>query len=275
MRGARISLASAIGAAAIALGPAHAATPATDIDAVVREKLAAVSIVRTKARKYAMALANGRLLQAYLSASTASEGDRLKARIISSLQSLQNRYGLTGFRIVWRDGDLLAEVGQDAAATAGKAERNRQVLQRALTQDEGDVSTIMSGDTLTYVTAVERNGQKELVLCIEQSIDAYERVLMLGLARTLHIVIVDEKGKVVTDSAGNFAPGTPARIAGLTPDELRARMGITGNEGTGVIAQDGRNLRVSFQSADGWTAYAIEQADETRACLRDQDTPCP
>jgi dihydropteroate synthase len=133
MRGAVIILASALGAVAMTAAPESSAAPVTSLDALLREKTAAVTIVRTKARKYTAALANGRLLQAYLTAATGNEGERIKDRIVSSLKALQNRYGLTTFRIMWRDGDVVAEVGtfldsRVAACEAAGIARDRLVI---------------------------------------------------------------------------------------------------------------------------------------------------
>lgn len=274
MRGAVIILASALGAVAMTAAPAGAAAPSASIDAIVREKTAAVSIVRTKARKYTAAIANGRLLQAYLAAATDNEGERVKDRIVSSLKALQNRYGLTGFRIMWRDGDLLAEVSPSRATTRGNRASRDPVLKRGLAQDAGVVGTMMQGDTLTYVAAVERNGQKEVVVSIEQDVTAYERVLMHGLADTLYIVIVDDRGNVVSDSTGTATAGQAATFGGFTVDQLRARLRISGSEGSGVLTLDGRMVRVGVQTADGWTLVALDRTPGEDTCIRDDSTPC-
>jgi hypothetical protein len=274
MRGAVIILASALGAVAMTAAPESSAAPVTSLDALLREKTAAVTIVRTKARKYTAALANGRLLQAYLTAATGNEGERIKDRIVSSLKALQNRYGLTTFRIMWRDGDVVAEVGPEGTGSAARRPNRTPALKKGLAQETGTVGTLINGDTLTYVAAVERSGQKEIVVSIEQDVTAYERVLMHGLADTLYVVIVDDRGNVVSDSSGTATAGQAATFGGLTIDQLRARLRVSGSGGSGIVTLDGRMVRVGVQTADGWTVVAMDHSPGEDTCIRDDGAPC-
>lgn len=255
---------------AIAPADATAAKASVEINAVVREKMAAVTLVRSKARKYAIALANGRLMQAYLAAATHSEGERLKSRIISTLKTLQNRYGIEAFRIRWRNGDEFTSVGN---AQPGKT-RQRQEIAQGLGQPSGTVSTLMGTDSLTYITPVARDGESTLVLSLEQHLSAYERVLSHGITGDMNIMIVDAAGRIVTDTSGTTRTGEIARIAGMNIDDLRMRLSAGASEGAGFLTMNGSRLEVSYQSVDGWTVIALQAAPQRALCLRGASTPC-
>lgn len=271
MRGALITfsaglcLATAIPASSVA---------ASSTQAIVQQKAAAIAIVRTKARKYTASLAQGRLFHAYLSASTQSEGDRLKARIVSSLKALQNRYGLNDFTVVGRDGELFAHIGDQTQAPGKRNLKKDPVMATGIAQEPHTVTTLMDDDAVTYIAPVVRNGELEFVISIEQDLSAYEKVLTLGLGRSLYVVIIDPVGNVVSDSNGSAAAGKKALIAGLTLDELRQQISATGTEGTGVVSRDGQFFNVSFQTVEDWTVVAIEQAPQDATCLRNGNRSC-
>ncbi len=271
MRGALIKL-----SAGLCLATALPAQPATasSTEAIVQQKAAAIAIVRTKARKYTASLAQGRLFHAYLSASTQSEGDRLKARIVASLKALQNRYGLNEFTVVGRDGEVFAHIGHEPAAPGKRDLKKDPVLAAGVAQPAQTVATLMDHDAVTYVAPVVRNGELEFVISIEQDLSAYEKVLTLGLGRSLYVVIIDPAGNVVSDSNGSAAAGKKALIAGLTLEELRQQISANGNEGTGVVSRDGHFYNVSFQTVDDWTVVAIEQAPQDATCLRNGNRSC-
>ena len=132
----------------------------------------------------------------------------------------------------------------------------------------------MDDDALTYIAPVVLNGEREFVITIEQDLSAYEKVLTLGLGRSLYVVIIDPQGNVVSDSNGSSAAGKKALIAGLTFEELRQQISASGTEGTGVVSKDGRFFNVSFQTVDDWTVVAIEQAPQDAACLRNGNRSC-
>ena len=255
---------------AIAPACATAATEPVAMDALAREKMAAVMLVQTKARKYAAALANGRLMQAYLSAATQPEADRLKLRIIATLKNLQNRYGIEAFRIMWRNGEVFTSIG-DAQPTIS---RRRQELAQGLTQKSGAVSMMPGTNSLTFITPVSRDGESELVLSVEQHLSAYERALSHGIQGHMKIMIVDANGRIVTDTSGAARRGDTARIAGMTIDDLRMRLSAGAAEGAGFVLHEGRRLEVSYQSADGWTVIALQTAPDRRPCLRGSSTVC-
>jgi hypothetical protein len=271
MRGALISF-----SAGLCLATAIPALPAaaSGTQTIVQEKAAAIGIVRTKARKYTASLAQGRLFHAYLSASTQSEGDRLKGRIMASLKGLQNRYGLNDFTVIGRDGEVFAHVGSQPTATEKRNVKKDPVLVAGFAQEAHTVSTLMDDDAVTYIAPVVLNGEREFVISIEQDLSAYEKVLALGLGRSLYVVIIDPAGNVVSDSNGSGAAGKKALIAGLTFDELRQQISASGTEGTGVVSKDGKFFNVSFQTVDDWTVVAIEQAPQDATCLRNGNRSC-
>jgi len=272
MRGGWITLAAGFAAAMLAIAPARAtaATERVAMDALAREKMAAVMLVRTKARKYAAALANGRLMQAYLSAATQTEAERLKSRIIATLKTLQNRYGIEAFRIIWRNGDVFASIG----AAQPPMPRRRQELAQGLAQTSGAVSMLLGTDSLTFVTPVSRDGESELVLSVEQHLSAYERVLTHGIPGHMKVMIVDANGRIVTDTSGASRSGDTARIAGMTIDDLRMRLSAGAAEGAGFLLHEGHRLEVSYQSVDGWTVTALQAAPDRTPCLRGSSTSC-
>ena len=204
MRGALISF-----SAGLCLATAIPALPAaaSGTQTIVQEKAAAIGIVRTKARKYTASLAQGRLFHAYLSASTQSEGDRLKGRILASLKGLQNRYGLNDFTVIGRDGEVFAHIGSQPAATEKRNVKKDPILVAGFAQEAHTVSTLMDDDAVTYIAPVVLNGEREFVISIEQDLSAYEKVLALGLGRSLYVVIIDPAGNVVSDSNGSGAAG--------------------------------------------------------------------
>ncbi len=269
MRGAVIILASALGAAIAAAPPVAAAAPGASIEDIAREKLAAITLVRSKARRYTAAIANGRLLQAYLSAATPNEAERVKARIVSSMKAMQDRHGLTRIRILWRDGRRLAEAG-----AADKGPARERTIRDALAQQPGTLSGTIYGDTLNWVMQVDREGTGELVVAVAQDMSAYERALVHGLGPALHVLVVNEKGKVVSDSEGTITPGQPAMVAGLTLEAVRNRLGIDGPAGAGAIDLDGRPVRIALQSADGWTVVAMDKPVAGAGCGAGREAPC-
>lgn len=269
MRGAVIILASALGAAAVAATPVSAAAPGASIEDVAREKLAAVTLVRSKARRYTAAIANGRLLQAYLSAATTAEAERVKTRIVSSMKAMQDRHGLTRIRILWRDGRRLAETG-----TPDKGPGQDRIVKDALAHDPGTISSTLYGDTLNWAAQVDHGGQGELVVSVGQDTAAYERALLHGLGSALQVIVVNDKGKVISGSDGASTPGKPAMIAGLTLEALRKNLGIGGPAGAGVVELDGHPVRIALQSADGWTVIAMDKPAATARCTGSNEAPC-
>lgn len=273
MRGALISIA---GGLAMAVAHWSGASAASTIQDVAREKAEAVSIVRGKARKYAISLAQGRLFSAYLTAATQGESDRLKAHIMSSLRALQNKYGMKDFTVVDRVGTLFIHVGNNADVPAKFNIKATPTLARGFRQDTTGVTAVMDDGNVTYVSPVIHNGEKEFVLRIEQDMSAYEKVLALGLAKSLFVVIIDVSGNVISDSHNSENTGKKALIAGMTFDVLRHEINGSPAEGTGVISKDGRLFNVSYQTVDDWTVVAIEQSASASpsTCLRNGNNPC-
>lgn len=274
MRGAVIILASALGAAALVPAPVLAAAPRDGIDAVLGEKVAAVTIVRSKARKYTAAIAHGRLLQAYLAAATRNEGERLKERLLAALKTLQHRNGLEGFRILWPSGEVLAELKPPGKPARTTRPSKDIALREGLSQDSNAIDTLLDGDTLNHVASAERDGRKQLIVASLQDSSAYQRALAFGLDARLYIMVVDERDRIVSDSDGSAAPGKPARIAGLTIRQVRERLSVTGPEGRGVIMNEGQPSRIGLRSAVGWTVVAMERPASATPCLRNTDAPC-
>ena len=269
MRGAAIILASALGCAVAAQTPAAAAAPGASIEDIAREKLAAVTLVRSKARRSTAAIANGRLLQAYLSAATTNEAERIKVRIVSSMKAMQQRYGLVRIRILWPDGRGLADTG-----SADKGPRQNRAVRDVPAQEPGKISAAIYGDTMNWTTRADREGAGNLVVEVGQDMSAYERALLHGLGHALYVLVVNERGRVVSDSDGTFTPGQPAIIAGLTLEAIRSRLGINGPAGAGAIELDGRQVRIALQSADGWTVIAMDKPISRASCKASTEVPC-
>ena len=270
MRGALIVLVTGL---ALTLGGTARPGNASTIQDVVQQKAEAVSIVKSKARKYAASLAQGRLFSAYLMASTQSEGERLKSRITSSFKALENHYGMRNFTVVDRAGDLFLHVGATETSTAKRNLKTDPILVSGFAPDGPSVRSLMEKDAVTYVSPVIHNGEKEFVLSIEQDLSAYEKVLTLGLAKSLYIVVIDSQGNVISDSHGPANAGKQALIAGMTFDKLRQQIGGA-TEGTGVVSKDGQLFNVSYETVDDWTVVAIEQSKTKSACLRNGANTC-
>ncbi|MEQ1753695.1 MAG: cache domain-containing protein [Micropepsaceae bacterium] len=251
-------------------GPCNAST----IRDVVQQKAEAVSIVKSKARKYAVALAQGRLFSAYLMASTQSEGDRLKSRISSSFRALENHYGMRNFTVIDRSGELFLHVGPTQAPAGKRNLKTDPVLVSGFSQELSSVTSLMEKDTVTYVSPVVHNGEKEFVLSIEQDLSAYEKVLTLGLAKSFYVVVIDSRGNIISDSHGAENAGKQALIAGMTFDRLRQEISGSANDGTGVVSKDGQLFNVSYETVDDWIVVAIEQSNAASACLRNGVNTC-
>lgn len=271
MRGAVISFASGL---AIACASWPAPVVASTIQDVAQQKAEAVSIVRGKARKYAISLAQGRLFSAFLTAATQGESDRLKAHITLSLKALEHKYGMREFTVVDRVGGLFVHVGGNDAVPEKFNIKATPALARGFAPGTTGVTALMDDGNVTYVSPVIHNGEKEFVLSIEQDLTAYEKVLTLGLAKSLYVVIIDAAGIVVSDSHGSQNTGKKALIAGMSFDALRKEINGTAEEGTGVISKDGRLFNVSYQTVDDWTVVAIEQSASPETCLRNGKHAC-
>ena len=245
-----------------------APSAASTIQDIAREKAEAVSIMKGKARKYAISLAQGRLFSAYLAAATASESQRLKERIANSFKALRNKYGMKNFTVVDRSGGEFIHVGSDGDPRKKTNIRSSPAKPNDADHTAPNVASVVGEDNVTYVSPVIHNGEKEFVLSIEQDLSAYEKVLALGLAKSFHIVIIDGKGNIISDNHGSGNAGKKALIAGLSFEALRQEINGNLEEGTGVVSSNGQTFNVSYQTVDDWTVVAIEPSNSPSACLR-------
>jgi hypothetical protein len=110
-----------------------------------------------------------------------------QSRILSSLKGLQNRYGLNDFTVIGRDGEVFAHIGSQPAATEKRNIKKDPILVAGFAQEAHTVSTLMDDDAVTYIAPVVLNGEREFVISIEQDLSAYEKVLALGLGRSLYV----------------------------------------------------------------------------------------
>lgn len=268
MRGAFVFVAMMLG-----LGCAGMAAPvsASNIQALVRLKAAAVSIFRSKARNYAATLAQGRLFNAYLNASTQSEGERLRARIGLTFKALENHYGMHDFTVIDRSGELFLHVGKSAEPAGGRNLKTDPVLTAGFAQDERQVAAVMDKDSVTYVSPVTHHGEKEFILSIQQDLSAYDKVLALGLAKSFYVLVVDAKGNVLSDSRG---PARQPLAANLSLDALRKDLGGSAAEGTGIVVSNGALFNISYQTAGDWTVVAVEPVQMSPTCLRTGEHQC-
>ena len=258
----------------LACGLGIAPSAATGIQAVAQEKAAAVSIIKSRAQKYTATLAQGRLFSAYLNASTMSEGARLRTRIGNSFKALESRYGMRDFTVVDRSGELFVHVGPALASSRKRNVKKDPVLSAGFAQPERAVAVVVDQDHVTYASPVMRRGEKEFVLCIEQELSAYDKVLAYGLAKTFYVVVVDKQGRVLSDSRAHPSSSKPSTIEGLTLDEMRNQVGGSLAEGTGRIVTNGTLFNISYQTVGDWTVVAVELLPAPQECLRTGEDKC-
>ncbi len=258
----------------LACGLAVAPSAATGVQAVAQEKAAAVSIIKSRAQKYTATLAQGRLFSAYLNASTISEGARLRTRIGNSFKALENHYGMRDFSVVDRSGELFVHVGKALPSSSKRNVKKDPVLSAGFAQQERAVAIVMDEGYVTYASPVMRRGEKEFVLCIEQELSAYDKVLAYGLAKNFYVVVVDKRGKVLSDSRPHASGSKPSTIEGLTLEEMRSHVGGNQTEGTGRIVTNGTLFNISYQTVGDWTVVAVEPLSAPQECLRTGEDKC-
>ncbi len=251
-----------------------APSAATGVQAVAQEKAAAVSIIKSRAQKYTATLAQGRLFSAYLNASTMSEGARLRARIGNSFKALESHYGMRDFTVVDRSGELFVHVGTALTSSGKRNVKKDPVLSAGFAQQERAVAIVVDEGHVSYASPVMRRGEKEFVLCIEQELSAYDKVLAYGLAKTFYVVVVDKHGKILSDSRAHPSGSKPSTIEGLTLDEMRNQLGGSLAEGTGRIVTNGTQSNMSYQTVGDWTVVAVESLPAPQECLRTGDDKC-
>ena len=252
-----------------------APTLASDTKAIAQQKAAAVAIIQLKAQKYTATLARGRLFQAYLNASTLSEGDRVRTRIRSSFKALENQYGMRDFTVTDLTGAVLLHVGKTPPLPPATTPKSKKLPTPApdLAVDDDMVAMSIAADAITYKSPVTQHGETQFMLSVQQDFSAYEKVLALGLAKSFYVAVLDANGNILSDSLASANSAKPTIAEGLTLELLRKETGGQ-DEGTGVIVKDGALFNVSFQNVGDWTVVAIEPISPASTCLRTGANAC-
>ncbi len=249
------------------------------VRALAREKAAAVGILKSKAADAVVTLAQDRLFVAYLNATTQGEGARLKTRIGEALATLIHRFGLGEVAMIDRSGEFVvgagrstegeeADVRKDAALAAGFAQEAHRVSS-VLVRGAG-----ASSWTISHVAPINWHDQNEFALRAEQDGAAYQRVLALGGDARRYVVLVDQNGRVLSDSRPGHADKSPLTIAGLPLRSLRQTLRGNAQEGSGQVSRRDEHFNVSYRAVDGWTVVAVEAISAPHRCAKNGGRLC-
>jgi hypothetical protein len=249
--------------------PAHGQTDS--VRALVREKAAAVAIMRDKARRHIGILAQDRVFGAFLNASTQSEGLRVKARIEAAFGALNSRFGLRNIQLIARDGLVVARTAaSEPAPLSGPA------LAAAFELQAMSVSTRLlgAGETaglaIAHLAPVVWRGNREFVLRGEQSLGAYRNVLKAGVGAGRYVALIDEGRTILSEAGKNPAAAAAASgkfsLAGYSLEALRRALKGSAKEGYGEISSAGTRLAVGYQAVGPWTVVAVETAPIPHRC---------
>jgi hypothetical protein len=261
MRGASSSLVlSLVASCALALAPARA----NGLDALAREKAAAVSILRTKATNQIAMLARDRIFVAYLNASTQGQGARLRARMATMFSTLWGRFGLGEIALVDRAGMLVVRTGNTRSAPGEFDIKRDPVLKAGLAQAPLTAAMVADPDALTYAAPVVWRRQTEFVLSGRQELEVYRKVLARGIPHDRFVVLVDAKGRVLADT--REPSGTGKVVVGLSLDAVRRELKGSNSKGSGEVVRGDARFYVSYARAGDWTIVAGAPAPLPRRC---------
>lgn len=256
--------------AAVACANAHADTR-DGIDALAKEKAAAVALLKARAAKEVATLAQDRSFGAYLTAATLGEGARLKARITAIVATLKGRFGIDGVQIADRAGDLLVSLGSSDKSTDRLDPKRDAVLLAGFAQPARSAATLTQPTALVHASPVVWREQAEFVLSASQSFASYRTVLARGVAKSRFVVLANEKGAVLADTR----PGTNTKVLGsLTLDALRRALKGSAKAGAGEVADGSDHYNVSYLAVGEWTVIAAEPAKPPRRCSKDGTRLC-
>jgi len=266
-----------LGALGILLGCAlSVSTPSApafeDIRALAREKAAAVAILKHKAANQVATLVNDRVFVAYLNATTQGEGARIRTRMSAMLTTLVDRFGVREAVLVDRSGELVVRAGKGDAAASDIA--GDPSVKARFAQNQTGVATTVARGGLTHAAPVVWRDQAEFVLRVRQSLDAYRKALRRGVDDARFVVLLDEKGAVLSDTRVASVGGRDRPVAGLTLDGLRKAVKGTPNEGAGEVTRGSDRYKISYEAVDSWTVVAVETSQVAAKCTKGAKPPC-
>lgn len=267
MRGASTSIVLS-GLLACALAASSAVASELDaVKALVREKAAAISLLKTKGAKQIATLAQDRVFVAYLNSSTQGQGARLRARMAAMFTTLWSRFGLREIALVDRAGELVVRVGNRQGAPTTFDVKRDTVLTAAFAQRPNTAAAISGDGALTFAAPVLWRGQAEFVLSARQDYSIYRRTLTRGTRPDAFALIVDAKGQVLADTREGAAAGSRGKlVAGLSLEALRRAVKGSRDEGAGEVARGNERFNVSYLSVGDWTVVAGAAASVPRRC---------
>lgn len=273
MGGVKAIVALSVALAGVILPACAHAAPTGDVRALVREKAAAVEILRANAANEVATLAQGRIFTAYLNATTLGEGLRVKKRIEAALGTLDHRFGLGNLAVIDRGGAVLAsiptisatfDVAKDPALKAGFALAPRKS------------SWLLGGGKsyLTHVSPVVWRGQHEFVLRAQQDFAAYRKILARDVPSNRFVVLLDDKGEILCDTRGPGSNGRALKLAGLNLDAVRRAVKGTADEGQGDVTSGNERFAVGYQAVGTWTVAVVEPMPTPRRCPKNGARLC-
>lgn len=280
MGGVRIRV--ALSAALVCLwlpASAHAAAP---LQALAREKAAAVSIMRDKAANEIATVAQGRLFSAYLNATTQGEGLRIKSRIEAAFAVIGKRFGLTNLTLVDRGGEVIASSARATPAGTKFNVKTDAILKAGFAGEPRKAASQLSlkgeAPTLTYFAPVSSRGEKEFVLSAEQQFAAYRTVLARHLTGKAFVVLADQSGAVLADTRPQIVrPGVKQgafKIAGLSLDALRGAVKTGPTQGFGEVGNRKERFAVAYEVVGGWVVITGEPITLPHRCPNDGERLC-
>lgn len=279
MGGVRITVALSVALACVWLPSRLQA--ADSLQAIAREKAAAVAILRAKAAHEIATMAQGRLFSAYLTATTQGEGLRIKRRIEAAFAVTSKRFGLGEMMLVDRGGAVIAasssasegaelNVARDPVLKAGFAGEPRKA---------SSLLTVKAGDpTLACFAPVVWRGEKEFVLRAKQDFAAYGALLAKHAGAKTFVILADGNGVILSDTRPTIVrPGVkrgPFTIAGLSLKALRGAVKGTATEGFGEVANKMERFAVAYQAVGDWVVVAAQTIAPPHRCPQDGDRLC-
>ena len=235
--------------------------PFDAVDALAKEKVAAVDLLRQRAERQVALAAGDRLFAAYLNAATIGEGQRLQPRIAALLNSLVSRYGIREVAVTDRAGAFLARAGNVDRTIAAQNPETDPLLLAGFAAAPRRTETLQNARGLHLVAPVFYRDRSEYVIDARQDFSSYHAVLSHGLTPDRFVVLTNAKGVILADG-GNGATGGTVIVAKLTLDAIRK----AAPGGHGEVVASGLRYRVSYRPVGDWIIVAVERAPAPRRC---------
>ena len=242
-----------------------------DVRALAREKAAAVAILKHKTARQVATLVNDRVFAAYLNATTQGEGARIRARMSAMLTALIDRFGVREAALVDRSGELIVRAGKgDASDVAGDPN-----VKAAFAQNQPGATTTVARGGLTHAAPVVWREQTEFVLRTRQSLDAYRKALRRGVDGARFVLLLDDKGAVLSDTRAASSGGRDKLLAGKSLDRIRKAVKGSLKEGAGEVARGADRYKISYEAVGSWTVLAVEPVTQAAVkCAKGAKPPC-